>query len=1194
MASGELYRSEIVIRIDDSDLQKLARAEERVNKSLDRMEKRSKNLDRLVASPTAIITDKTAGPLSTIDRRLSKLARTTAVATVRVRDEASKVINQVTNALTRPLTMVVAGAGGAAAVGFPLKFAGEMEQARIAMDFFTESTIKGQQFLREIIDFAAKTPFNFPFLQETAIGLMGAYKGMMNVDESMQQTMRTIRAFGDAAGYTGAGMAGMELSLLGFKQIGMVGVLQMEEMRQVTENLRIPMVMIQKELGLTGDRMRELGKEGIPAARAMEAILSALEKNFGGGMEKLSTSLLGLTSNVKETASFTVMAFGEGMANPVKRILTDIVGSTDYTSNEFQAFLKKMEGAGRRVGEVFENSYYSVKKFFGYFDGMFDSSVENATISSMGDLKKFENSLADTTRRGVADFKLLEYGAVDASTKMGDKFKNLDWGDKLIIVLEKGIDEIGAWLDGEGGQKAEKVFVKLTEIATRAWLTAVVGLTKNAAESMGNGNILGAVGLLLTAKMFGGGLLAKGVQGVFKGGSSVLSKIDKLYSTRTTARIAALEASNPLAASVIQATYGSSKVAPATSAAAVTTKTVSEEMTKTMPQTINPGSKVLYASDGSILRTITPAAAEVSNPLASSIAQATKNAPGPLRTLVAAESPAIKAATNGLSIVSKTLGTVVSKAAMPLAIATEAYDVMKAEDKVSATAKAAGGLGGGWAGAQLGAAIGTAILPGIGTMVGGAIGGIGGYLTGKWATGKIVDTPAAEANDRVAKTGKMVSDQQEKLAATGQVYLDSQGNIVTSNGFVVNSQNDLMQAFTSLAQAVDFASAKLIALSGVEFMPPSITTSSSSVADFRKMEAHATGGILTTPHIGLVAEAGPEAIIPLSSSRRNRALELWQQTGAMLGIQMHAEGGLFGNLRRFFGSDKVQSVGNTAEQTAIGLESTRKGYEKTIHSTYDKYEKRIKKATTIGEAEKARRLAHQSKNLARRFGGTTKVLSRAALPLAIFASTADIISATDKKQAIIKELGSTLGAIGAGALAGAGAGALVGAGVLSPLTAMLGAILGAGAGAYGGQAIAEMLYGRVSKYATGGILTRPHLGLVAEAGPEAIIPLSSQMRRRALELWQKTGEQLGVKPYAWGGFAGPVPALAGGYDMSPVPMHYYSAFAGGQRGSDQPILQISNIRIDIQKNNDIDYESLKYEIGGGIVDEIIKAMDNSA
>ncbi|SFM29194.1 SLT domain-containing protein [Gracilibacillus orientalis] len=58
------------------------------------------------------------------------------------------------------------------------------------------------------------------------------------------------------------------------------------------------------------------------------------------------------------------------------------------------------------------------------------------------------------------------------------------------------------------------------------------------------------------------------------------------------------------------------------------------------------------------------------------------------------------------------------------------------------------------------------------------------------------------------------------------------------------------------------------------------------------------------------------------------------------------------------------------------------------------------------------------------------------------------------------------------------------------------------------------------KYANGGMITRPHLGLVGEAGPEMIIPLSSGRRGRAMQLYNQTGEMLGVKPYANGGLAG--------------------------------------------------------------------------
>ncbi|MED0766338.1 phage tail tape measure protein [Aneurinibacillus thermoaerophilus] len=58
--------------------------------------------------------------------------------------------------------------------------------------------------------------------------------------------------------------------------------------------------------------------------------------------------------------------------------------------------------------------------------------------------------------------------------------------------------------------------------------------------------------------------------------------------------------------------------------------------------------------------------------------------------------------------------------------------------------------------------------------------------------------------------------------------------------------------------------------------------------------AYASGGLIDRPHLGLVGEAGPEMIIPLSASRRGRGLELWQQAGQILGAIPYANGGLVG------------------------------------------------------------------------------------------------------------------------------------------------------------------------------------------------------------------------------------------------------------------------------------------------------------
>ena len=46
----------------------------------------------------------------------------------------------------------------------------------------------------------------------------------------------------------------------------------------------------------------------------------------------------------------------------------------------------------------------------------------------------------------------------------------------------------------------------------------------------------------------------------------------------------------------------------------------------------------------------------------------------------------------------------------------------------------------------------------------------------------------------------------------------------------------------------------------------------------------ANGAIVDGAQLRLVGEAGPEAIIPLSHGRRNRAISLYRQAGAILGV----------------------------------------------------------------------------------------------------------------------------------------------------------------------------------------------------------------------------------------------------------------------------------------------------------------------
>nr|DAE53213.1 MAG TPA: minor tail protein [Caudoviricetes sp.] len=120
--------------------------------------------------------------------------------------------------------------------------------------------------------------------------------------------------------------------------------------------------------------------------------------------------------------------------------------------------------------------------------------------------------------------------------------------------------------------------------------------------------------------------------------------------------------------------------------------------------------------------------------------------------------------------------------------------------------------------------------------------------------GEIIDTATGKAVDIVDS----MDDITKNATLTGPMM----GEIVGGTESAIASWNEIQGYFDAnhLTAYVD-------------------TKSSGSAGGF------ATGGIVTDPTLAWIAEEGhPEAIIPLNPARRSSAINLWQQTGQMLGV----------------------------------------------------------------------------------------------------------------------------------------------------------------------------------------------------------------------------------------------------------------------------------------------------------------------
>lgn len=130
-----------------------------------------------------------------------------------------------------------------------------------------------------------------------------------------------------------------------------------------------------------------------------------------------------------------------------------------------------------------------------------------------------------------------------------------------------------------------------------------------------------------------------------------------------------------------------------------------------------------------------------------------------------------------------------------------------------------------------------------------------------------------QAMDNVVKN---MQNAVDKMDLSDESRKNAQNTINQYIAKVQSMEGDVRRAYERLAEAAQQGlNSRALSMPGMQ-----------TITGYN---AYATGGILSRPHIGLVAEDGPEAIIPLSGKRRKRGADLWRQVGQMMGLLPHKE-----------------------------------------------------------------------------------------------------------------------------------------------------------------------------------------------------------------------------------------------------------------------------------------------------------------
>ncbi|CEP67886.1 Caudovirus, tape measure, N-terminal [Moorella glycerini] len=463
MAESEVYRIEIPIIVHDQTEAPLRQAQERVNKFQRSAERTNQRLRQMAAREYRLrlsVLDRAMPIIEKVGRGLRGITSRAWNITLGIKDTAFGAIRRLTGILTSPLGLLGIGVGGAAItaglVKAPLELAGNMEQARIGFTTMLGSAEKATAFLKELQLFAAKTPFEFPQLQESS-------RLLLAFGFAAQDVVPMMTAIGNAAAGLGVGAEGIDRAVRALGQMRAKGKVSAEEIMQLTE-IGIPAYdILQKKFGLSAKQMENLGKAGITADAAIKALVEGMNERFKDMMRNQSVSLLGLWSTIKDTFSMQILyRWGEGLRQAIQPKVLRLVEWFEQNQATVERWGNTLERTAREAGEALIRN---VERAFGYIRRRYLDNPEFQRLDFWGKVKFVWDDIMDSIQKwldsggqeqlnsiGTSIGEFIAAGVEAAAPRFGTAMITV--GKTMAITLIKSFEEtlrkspIGAFIAG--------------------------------------------------------------------------------------------------------------------------------------------------------------------------------------------------------------------------------------------------------------------------------------------------------------------------------------------------------------------------------------------------------------------------------------------------------------------------------------------------------------------------------------------------------------------------------------------------------------------------------------------------------------------------------------------------------------------------------------------------------------------------
>lgn len=411
------------------------------------------------------------------------------------------------------------GIAGTAVAGLGIKTAASMEQSEIAFETLLGSTKRAKDFLGDLTDFAAKTPFEFP-------GLVDASRQLIGVGHAAEDVIPTLTAFGDMSGALGLSQEQFQRVMVATTQSMAKGKFQAEELMQMTE-AGVPIwPMLAEAMGKTVPQIQKLASEGKLLAGDVLPLLEAqMSKDYGGAMERQSTTLTGLWSTFMDTVSMgaaevlqpLMPLLKQGVSGAVENLAGWFETGKDW-ANRFVEGLAAIadwwDTTGPQLRSMAEDVMGAVGDTFEEVSGFVSNLID---LAEAGQWEQLGETIGQAISSALSSLSDMAGELYDMFIKW---FRSVDWmgigievgkmAVPLLIGLAAGLInfDLGAVLSGLGEHWQEI----LLAVLTIAFMPA---------------KIIGKIAGLLRKIPFVGRLIAWGLEAISKFGKSILGAIGK-------------------------------------------------------------------------------------------------------------------------------------------------------------------------------------------------------------------------------------------------------------------------------------------------------------------------------------------------------------------------------------------------------------------------------------------------------------------------------------------------------------------------------------------------------------------------------------------------------------------------------------------------------------------------------------------